>query len=301
MWNAIAAGAVDGGRESDLSLDQLTHSPSTAARRSLVKLYALALAGRQSGPIANTDDLRSATLLQLTAPSELAGQATLTLRPNDPAVQDEVWSCVPATRRVRRISPANRSDGFLGSDLAPDDLECFDGKLEDFSWKVLGTQTVLAPMATLRPSQRTPLTSTRAEVPLSRPRAVFESDGAHGAPWQVVEGLTSVPLPMWVVEGVPRDKYYLHGKLVLYVDMILYRIYWRLAYTWQGEYAGHTMCAQHWSRSPDGEMASGTAATLTSVNERLNRATLTRTTSQVVDQGLDRDFFSIAKVIELAH
>ena len=40
--------------------------------------------------------------------------------------------------RVRAVSPANRSDGFLGSDMSQDDGPFFDGKPEDFEWKLVG-------------------------------------------------------------------------------------------------------------------------------------------------------------------
>ena len=49
-----------------------------------------------------------------------------------PAKRDSTWAYVPALRRVRATSPANRSDGFLGSDESQDDGQFFDGKVEDF-------------------------------------------------------------------------------------------------------------------------------------------------------------------------
>ena len=45
---------------------------------------------------------------------------------------------MPALRRVRAVSPANRSDGFLGSDMSQDDGPFFDGKPEDFTWTLKG-------------------------------------------------------------------------------------------------------------------------------------------------------------------
>jgi hypothetical protein len=45
-----------------------------------------------------------------------------------PGKRDSSWSYVPALRRVRAVSPANRSDGFLGSDVSQDDGRFFDGK-----------------------------------------------------------------------------------------------------------------------------------------------------------------------------
>jgi hypothetical protein len=44
---------------------------------------------------------------------------------------------------VRAVSPANRSDGFLGSDQSQDDGFFFDGKPEDFDWKVVGHKEAL--------------------------------------------------------------------------------------------------------------------------------------------------------------
>ena len=55
-----------------------------------------------------------------------------------PSKRDLSWAYVPALRRVRAVSPANRSDGFLGSDMSQDDGPFFDGKPEDFDWKVAG-------------------------------------------------------------------------------------------------------------------------------------------------------------------
>ena len=47
-------------------------------------------------------------------------------------------------RRVRQISPTNRSDGFLGSDLTVDDGgPGFGGKPEDFTWKLIGAREAL--------------------------------------------------------------------------------------------------------------------------------------------------------------
>ena len=46
----------------------------------------------------------------------------------------------------------------------------------------------------------------------------------------------------------------LAGRLVLFVDAALYRPYWLLAYSRQGELLRDTMCAQRWSRSADRNM-----------------------------------------------
>ena len=74
----------------------------------------------------------------VTGPADLQGTVALTHRFRDPGKRDQVWTYVPALRRVRAVSPSNRSDGFLGSDMSQDDGSYFDGKPEDFEWKLVG-------------------------------------------------------------------------------------------------------------------------------------------------------------------
>src|SRR5438046_7223829 len=72
------------------------------------------------------------------SPNDLQGTGSLSGRYRDPQKRDSSWSYVPALRRVRAVSPANRSDGFLGSDMSQDDGPFFDGKPEDFEWHLKG-------------------------------------------------------------------------------------------------------------------------------------------------------------------
>jgi len=76
-------------------------------------------------------------------PADLQGTAALGYRFKDPTKRDLSWAYVPALRRVRAVSPANRSDGFLGSDMSQDDGFFFDGKPEDFDWKITGHREAL--------------------------------------------------------------------------------------------------------------------------------------------------------------
>jgi len=47
------------------------------------------------------------------SPADLQGTAALNYRFHDPKKRDAAWVYVPALRRVRAVSPANRSDGYL--------------------------------------------------------------------------------------------------------------------------------------------------------------------------------------------
>jgi len=83
------------------------------------------------------------SLVSVRKPYDLAGTAQMFWRYQSKK-QDDNFAYVPAIRRVRRLSPANRSDGFLGSDLTIDDVLIYNGKIPDFEWKLLGQQDVLA-------------------------------------------------------------------------------------------------------------------------------------------------------------
>ncbi len=89
-------------------------------------------------PPANPENFLSRSLALVVAPADLHGTSALTWRYRDPGKRDSSWSYVPALRRVRAVSPANRSDGFLGSDVSQDDGRFFDGKVEDFVWTLVG-------------------------------------------------------------------------------------------------------------------------------------------------------------------
>ena len=78
----------------------------------------------------NPENLNARFLAVTVSPADLNGTASLSWRYRDAGTRDSTWAFVPALRRVRAVSPANRSDGFLGSDMSQDDGPFFDGKIE---------------------------------------------------------------------------------------------------------------------------------------------------------------------------
>jgi hypothetical protein len=79
-------------------------------------------------PKENPNDLLQQFLATALSPTDLHGTTALTWRYRDPKKRDSSWAFVPALRRIRQVSPSNRSDGFLGSDMSQDDGPFFDGK-----------------------------------------------------------------------------------------------------------------------------------------------------------------------------
>src|SRR5262249_29844364 len=159
------------------------------------------------------------------APADLNGTTALTWRYRDTDKRDTNWVYVPALRRVRAVSPANRSDGFLGSDMSQDDGPFFDGKPEDFSWKLIGEAEMFRLVDPLSFAGQ----ATQVWLPTGGWRSVwppmaivgFQDPNWKGIAWAPVNAALA-RRPCWIIEGIPRDKYYLFGKIQLYIDKETY-------------------------------------------------------------------------------
>ncbi len=97
-------------------------------------------------------------------PYDVAGTAVMLWRYLDATKQDMSYGYVPAIRRVRRMSPANRSDAFMGSDFAVDDANGYDGKISAFNWKVLRKQEGLLAFLDKDPVRIVPNEQKRAGI-----------------------------------------------------------------------------------------------------------------------------------------
>jgi hypothetical protein len=186
----------------------------------------------------NADGLLTQTLAEVHAPADVAGVVSLSWRYRSPEKRDSVWTFIPAMRRVRQVSPANRSDGFLGSDLSQDDGPYFDGKVQDFTWKLVGEQDMLVLFD--RPSfedaaqlKRLPDGGWRMMIPGSA-RLGFQLPDWQGVAWCPIQEVL-IRRPHWIVEAVPKDPYYLYGKLVLRFDKEIFLGSYSSKYDWQGK------------------------------------------------------------------
>jgi hypothetical protein len=182
-------------------------------------------------------ELLTQSLAAVQSPADVNGIVSLSWRYRGADRRDSIWTFVPAMRRVRQVSPANRSDGFLGSDLSQDDGAYFDGKVEDFTWKLVGEQDLLVLFDKLSFTdppqlQRLPEGGWRMLIP-GVARVGFQVPGWTGAPWCPIQEVL-IRRPHWVVEAVPKDPYYLYGKLVLRFDKEVYLGSYSSKYDWQG-------------------------------------------------------------------
>jgi hypothetical protein len=149
---------------------------------------------------------------------DVSGFSILSWRYRDKRA-DVTVAYVPAIRRVRRMSPANRSDSFLGSDFCVDDPNGFDGKVSSIAWKVIGQRETLVPFRSVNPERmvqdkKGQLLTTSDITPIVHG---YEVEGWQGAPWALVSGVW-VKKPLILIEGIAKDPYYNYGKMVIWFD-----------------------------------------------------------------------------------
>jgi Protein of unknown function (DUF1329) len=190
-------------------------------------------------PPSNSENLLFQFIALTLNPSDLQGTAALSWRYKDPGKRDASWAYVPALRRVRAVSPANRSDGFLGSDLSQDDGNFFDGKPEDFTWKMIGRRDAYRftdPDALAGKVVRRALPGGGWRTPLvnNARTAGFQVKDWKGVSWAPVSAALT-KRSVWVIEAVPKDKYYLYGRIELWIDAYTYEGAWNRKFAWNGD------------------------------------------------------------------
>jgi hypothetical protein len=239
IWNLFYAYYTGGNSHNETILNWM--SRSDVQRSSEQDVYFLYYDGqpRHYSPAANPDNLLFQFLAVSTSPADLQGTAALGYRYKDPAKRDLSWAYVPALRRVRQVSPANRSDGFLGSDQSQDDGPFFDGKAEDFVWKITGHREqlrIVDPDSIAGKVERRALPGGGwRTIAINNDRSVgYMVKGWDGIAWAPTAGALA-KRKFWVIEGVPKDKYYLYGKIELWIDDQSWQGAWNRKFSWQGE------------------------------------------------------------------
>lgn len=83
------------------------------------------------------------TKIIFTAPSNIKGTGFLTFDYTTSQKDDDQWLYLPALRRTKRISAANRGDYFLGTDLTYEDIKKGTKiSTEDYNFKTIGEETI---------------------------------------------------------------------------------------------------------------------------------------------------------------
>jgi hypothetical protein len=193
---------------------------------------------RTGGETPNPRKLKYTNFLVSQAPFDLKGTATLYLRHLDGRA-DDMYVYVPAIRRVKRLSGANRSDPQMGSDQTADDWDGFGGHIESMKWTYMGKKVILKPLN--RNDAKAPRelkqnkdggwefqTTDSCELG-------FMKDGWTGAPWAYVNHVW-IPTEMVIIKATPLDPFYAYGDMILYFDAKSTTCAFNLKYTKAGEF-----------------------------------------------------------------
>lgn len=225
----------------------------------------------------NKEGYERFALIRVLAPFDIAGTNILLMRYRG-LKQDSTLAYVPAIRRVRRMSPANRSDSFIGSDACVDDAWCFDGKVTAFKWELLRKQEALMPYLDENPQ---PLEKGKLDAWLTGKNMKqigygYQDKEWTGAPWMPTN-LVWVKRPTYVIKMTPKDPYYNYGTQYMWVDaevnlMTTYKViydraekYWKVMWY---SYSGYA--------SPDGAMKMVSGGSMVAVDDRTNHGTIIR-------------------------
>jgi hypothetical protein len=170
--------------------------------------------------IPNPNGYERQNIITITEPYDVQGTSVMLWRYLD-SRRDNNYSYVPAIRRVRRLSPASRSDAFLGSDFTLDDSASYDGKVPDFEWKLLRVQDALIPYVAEGPQELVPDPESGGVALSKNAKAIvygFQKEGWAGAPWAPTNAVW-VKRKAYVIEGTPKDPYYNYGSTILWLDV----------------------------------------------------------------------------------
>jgi len=157
----------------------------------------------------------------------------------------------------------------------------------------VGEQTILAPLLQPYPFSSKSVSPTRQLIDTPYMAAGYEVPNAKGAPWWIQQNLVFVPRPVWIVEGQSSDPYYNFGKVIMYFDKEMYRIYWKQVHNRAGEYFYTAMCGYHFVKN-DETFSAVFPNLVVGVNDKTNRAALGgRYQSSFLEQSWDPSYFSL--------
>jgi len=137
-------------------------------------------------------------------PADLKGAGILNFRYVSPDVPDDTYLYLPELRKVRRLSMANRSDAFWGTDMDIDSIWTWNSKLSFWTFKLLGDKKLLAAFHAGGYGQR--------DAWCAQP------DGSSGIK-SFIYCLPHELRDTIVVEGTPTGfSQYAYAKRILYID-----------------------------------------------------------------------------------
>jgi hypothetical protein len=247
----------------------------------------------------NPDRVMKYQITRATSPYDIAGTAVLTWRYRDPKAEDNSFAYVPAIRRVRRMTPANRSDGMMGSDMAVDDAGMYDGKVTAMTWKLLRKEERLVPFLGKDPERIVSNEDGEWSTTEQIKEIVFgyEQEGWQGAPWAPLNFIW-LKRPVYLIEVTPKDPYYNYGTQLIWVDSENWCPVHKTINDRAGKFWKFTFHAEMNYESDDKTMKVQSAGNQIVVDERNRRSTVslpaTSTDIWTFYAKTGRDTFSLA-------
>jgi len=222
----------------------------------------------------NPHNIQRYTVFAVRSPFDIKGTSIMLWRYKGEKA-DSNFAYLPAIRRIRRMSPANRSDAFVGSDCCIDDAWGYDGKINAFEWKLIRVQEALVPYKNPDPEL---LVKAKGDE-WNTTRAVktsiygYQKEGWQGASWAPTNFIW-VKRPVWVIQSTPKDRYYNYGSVEFWYDPELYFPKYGLIHDRAGNYWKTFMVGHQAFQSKDGEMKQMICAIQQMVDDRTQHSSI---------------------------
>ncbi len=160
-------------------------------------------------------------LTNVVAPYDVSGTAQLTIRALDGS-EDKLYVYIPAIRRTKRMSGANRSDPFMGADFSVDDANGWAGQTSNMTWKYLGEKPGLMVIGDFSAENLVLFNkqkdgSYKQKTNVIGMKVGWEVPDCEQAPWAQITAVW-VPRMFHMIEAVPNDPYYNMGKMIFWFD-----------------------------------------------------------------------------------
>ncbi len=172
--------------------------------------------------------------------------------------EDVVWSYSPAIKKMRQLVGTNRSDSFLGTPAALDDLFGFSTKIQTVEGVAISEELMLAPFLGLDSL------TLKVEEPgcfNSIAETIDDKGDSHTHSPQLASklGLDStklvfVPRPVFRLDLMQRDPYALVGRQIVYIDKELFVPLYKVSYDRAGALQKLVIIPHAAVHSPDGQV-----------------------------------------------
>jgi hypothetical protein len=225
----------------------------------------------------NSKGIEQYSVVRVLSPYDIAGTNTMTWRYLDNR-QDMTYAFVPAIRRVRRLSPANRSDAFIGTDMCLDDAYGYAGKISAVEWKPTKTKIALVPFLAEKPqalvqNERGEWLSTKGIKPVIYG---YQKKDWQGAPWAPTN-LVWVKREVLILEMKPKDPYYNYGTQYLWIDAAVpFITFYKVIQDRAADYWKTVLLTSNGFDGPNKEMRFVQGPMYIAIDDRYDHATVLR-------------------------